>query len=104
MRIMNDTSFVDETHEDAYTLSSTYHTVHDLDDGPLSAGVFEAIEDGVGVDPTTEPVPVSDEVDLDALDRLFEAECGDSYLSFPLWNLRVVVHSDGHIFIHPADA
>lgn len=101
---MSDIEFVDDATEGTHTLSSTYHTVHDLEDGPLSAGVFDALEEGLEVDLMAEPVPITEEVDLDALDALFEARCGNSYLSFPVWDLRVVVHSDGHIFIHPADA
>ena len=82
-------------------LTSTYHTVHDLDDGPISVGVFEAVEDALGVDPTVETIPVNESIDPDGLDAVFCDDSGDAYLSFPLWEYRVVVHSDGHIFIHP---
>lgn len=83
--------------------SSTYHAKHDRADGPLSTGVFDAIADALELDPATNPIPVNDHISPDGLDKIFQKTTGESYLVFPVWDLRVVVHSDGRIFVHPPE-
>lgn len=87
----------------ATELSGTYHTVHDRDDGPLSEAVYSAVADAVGVDPGRQPIPIADSIDPDGLEEVLQKESSGAYVSFPVWNLEVVVHDDGHIFVHPTD-
>lgn len=84
-------------------LSGTYHTVHDRDDGPFSEAVYAAVADAVGVNPERRPIPIVESIDLDGLDDVLRDADPDVYVAFPVWNLEVVVHGDGHIFVHPAD-
>ena len=84
------------------SLSSTYHTVHDPETGPLSESVFDAIAEALDLDPRTDRIPLSERIDPDALDGLFRSESGETYLAFPLEDLRVVVYSDGDIFVYPS--
>lgn len=87
--------------------SSTYHTVHEPADGPLAVGVYRAVAEAVGIDPAAEQIPLDDCVDPDGLDEVFSegrgAGSGKAHLVFPVWDLWVVVHGDGHIFVHPPD-
>lgn len=85
----------------------TYHVRHDPSTGrTLSETVIEAIADVAGVDPTTTIIPLSDQVDPDALDALFDGrEARSDYSSrvvLYLCGLEVVVHGDGHVRIRNA--
>lgn len=93
----------DETPEVGGALSTTYHTVHSDSDGSLSASVFEAVADALGVDPATTHIPIDEHIDPDKLDTVFKGASGDAYIVFPIWDFYVVVHGDGHIFVHPAE-
>jgi hypothetical protein len=84
-------------------LSGTYHTVHDREDGPLSEAVYSAVADAVGIDPGRRPIPIADTIDPDGLDEVLQDGASGAYVSFPVWDLEVVVHDDGHIFVHPTD-
>jgi hypothetical protein len=80
-----------------------HHAHHDPEEvGSISAAVAEAVATVAGVDPTETRVPLDRSVDPDALDRLFEGE-GDAHLAFSVWDLRVVVHDDGHVFVHESE-
>lgn len=92
-----------EKPEEVEAFSSTYHTVYDPDAGSLSEALYRAIADAVGIDPATEPIPVSDHIDPDGLDAVFSGATGEAHLTFPVWDLWVVVHGDGHIFVHPPE-
>lgn len=93
----------DEAPAGGRSLSSTYHAVHSDDDGSLSASVFEAVADALDVDPATTVIPIDDHIDSDKLDTVFQDASGEAYMVFPVWGVHVVVHGDGHIFVHPAE-
>lgn len=84
-------------------LVGSYHTVHDRDDGPLNEAVYSAIADAVGIDPEYHRIPVVESIDPDGIDDVLRDANPGAYVAFPVWNLQVVVHGDGHIFVHPPD-
>lgn len=85
-------------------LVGSYHTVHDRSDGPLNEAVYSAIADAVGIDPEYHRIPVGDSIDPDGIDDVLRDGGRGAYVAFPVWNLQVVVHGDGHIFVHPDGA
>jgi hypothetical protein len=92
----------------ALTPEETFHTVYDGPPGTLSVGVIEAIAEATGIDRERTEVPLDRSVDPDALNDIFTDRHDGSarrggHVVFPVWNLRVVVHNDGHIFVHPPD-
>lgn len=86
-----------------------HHTSHDPDEhGSLSTTVIEAVAAVAGIDPSRTRIPIDRSINPDALDKLFErrgdeAEEG-ACLVFPVWEYTVVVHADGHVFVHDDDA
>lgn len=84
-------------------LVGSYHTVHDRSNGPLNEAVYSAIADAVGIDPEYHRIPVGDSIDPDGIDDVLRAGGHGAYVAFPVWDLQVVVHGDGHIFVHPPD-
>lgn len=88
---------------EAEPLSGTYHTAHDPGDGPSSEAVYRAVGEALGVDPGTRPIPVAESIDPDGLDVVLRDADEGVYVSFTVWDHRVVVHGDGHIFVHPPD-
>jgi hypothetical protein len=84
-------------------LAGSYHTVHDRDDGPLNEAVYSAIADAVGIDPEYHRIPVAESIDPDGIDDVLRKASPGAYVAFTVWNLQVVVHGDGHIFVHPPD-
>lgn len=89
-------------------ISETFHTVYDGDVETLSVGVIEAIAEAMDIDQRQTEIPLDRSIDPDALDAIFAdrydgtSRCG-SRVVFTVWESEVVVHSDGHIFIHPPD-
>lgn len=85
-----------------------HHAYHDPDDrGAFSTAVIEAVAAVAGVDPSRTRVPLDRSVNPDALDDLFDRRGDDpdagAYLVFTVWDLTVVVHADGNIFVHEED-
>jgi len=90
------------------TPKETFHTVYDGPPEMLSVGVIEAIAEATGIDREETEVPLDRSIDPDALNDIFTDRYDGSareggYVVFPVWNLEVVVHSDGHIFVHPPE-
>lgn len=87
--------------------AETYHTVHEVNGvTPLSVGVIEAVAGALGLDPVSQRIPVDECIDLEALDNIFcgcsaGPACGTSRFVLSIWGLEVVIHDDGHIFVHP---
>lgn len=86
----------------------THHVVHDSAAGDLSVTVVAAVAEAVDADPTEVMVPVYERVDPDALDAIFgDRPDGtprtEAHVTFDVWDLRVVVHADGHVYVHPPD-
>jgi hypothetical protein len=77
-----------------------YRATYDLD-GPSSVSdtVIEAVAEVAGVDPTTTIIPLSDQIDPDALDALFTDSEGKARTTFSVCGLEVLVRSDGRVRI-----
>ena len=85
----------------------SYVVYHDLDGtAELSTALVHTIADATGVDPTDARFRLSEYVDPDALDRLFDGGSGETRggpveLAFSLWGYRVTVDGTGRIEIVP---
>ncbi|WP_254543576.1 HalOD1 output domain-containing protein [Halomarina pelagica] len=84
-----------------------YCAVHDWkSNDPVSTSVVLALAAVTGRG-LTEIVPLSDHLDFDALDRLFESLCGvprtDGHVAFVYDGYRVVVHADGRLCLRPLE-
>lgn len=98
----------DQRPSDVSPPGGTYHAVHDGEQGSLSTSVAEAVADALDLDPTETQIPLEQHVDPDALDAIFRDQLTgtprtDARVAFTLWDVEVVVHADGHIFVHPLD-
>lgn len=67
----------------------------------LIGSLYEAVADALGRDVDAEEIPIREMVDPEALAGLFNEHAGDTYVSFPLQDLRVVVYSDGDVLVQP---
>lgn len=90
------------------TPEETFHTVYDGAPEMLSLGVIEAIAEATGIDQEQTEVPLDRSIDPDALNSIFTDQYDGTprlggHVVFSVWDLEVVVHSDGHIFVHPPD-
>lgn len=81
---------------------STHHATLDLEE-PFVPAIYEAVADAMGIDPQTDEIPVREQINPDALDIVFNDESGAAFLSFPVWNARVTVHSDGAVHVRPLE-
>lgn len=85
----------------------TYTAEHDFDgSAELTTTLVHAISDATGVDVTDTAFTLTDHVDPEALDRLFNpGEDGtvqiDAQFSFTVWEYRVTIDGDGQITIVP---
>ena len=70
----------------------------------LIATIYQAVGESLGLDPDSEPIPIHDVVDPEALATLFNEDTGEAYVSFPLAGRRITVHSDGSVIVHRFDA
>lgn len=82
-----------------------HHTRHDPDGREtLTTTVIEAVAAVAGVDPSRTRIPLDRSVNPDALDRLFDRRGDDppddAHVVFTVWDLTVVVHADGNVFVH----
>ncbi len=82
-----------------------YHVYHDPRSGwSLSETLIAAIASIRNIDPTKTTIPLTDRVDVDALDAIF-AETYDGrsrdegYVAFSVSDIDVYVHANGHVFI-----
>lgn len=66
----------------------------------LIATIYQTVGESLGLDPDTDPIPIHDVIDPEALAALFNEDSGDAYVSFPLSGRRITVHSDGSVFVH----
>ena len=87
--------------------TETYHAHYDSsNERTLSETIIEAVADVADVDPTTTLIPLSERVDPDALDALFDGQetraDHSSRVVFYLCGLEVVAHGDGHVRIRNA--
>ncbi|WP_080508338.1 HalOD1 output domain-containing protein [Haloparvum sedimenti] len=64
---------------------------------PQSTKVVEAVAAELGVDPTTLEIPLTEVVDPDALDTLFNGQDRSGEVRFSYYGYRVVVQADGEI-------
>ena len=82
-----------------------YYTHHDWDGAAmLSTTVVHALADVMGRDATDAGFVLSDSVDPDALDRIFEQTADGAlsgHVAFTVEGYRVTVYSDGEIVITP---
>lgn len=62
--------------------------------------IYQALGDALDVDPDHERIPMQDVVDPEALVRVFNETSGATYVSFPVEDMRVTVHSDGEVLVH----
>lgn len=82
-----------------------HHTYHDPEgEATLSTAVIEAVAAVAGVDPSRTRVPLARSINPDALDQLFDRRGDDpdddAQVVFSVWDLTVIVHADGNIFVH----
>lgn len=88
--------------------TGAYHCHHDwTGSARLSQTVTEVLLALAGMEPRAGP-PLSDVVDPDALNRLFERPAGaadpDDHVSFTHLGCTVLVYRDGHVVAYPPDA
>lgn len=67
----------------------------------LTARIYRVVGESLGTDPRSEPIPIRDAIDPEALVRAFNDNSGETYVSFPIEDRRVTVHSDGEVIVHP---
>lgn len=89
-------------------LTGVYHLYHDWSaDEPLSHSVSLAVAALTGLDPTTGD-PLTDVVETDALDRLFNEHkrSGSQWdrVRITYEQCAVTIYRDGHIIVRPPDA
>lgn len=84
-----------------------YYVTHDFDGaGELTTTLVHAIADVADVDVTQAEFRLSDYVDPDALNRLFQPSGNgtaqvDGHVSFTVWGNQVTIYHDGQIVISP---
>ncbi len=71
----------------------------DTDD--FIARIYRVLGDALDRDPGEEPIPVRDAIEPEALVAAFNDDTGETYVSFPIEDRRVTVHSDGEVLVHP---
>lgn len=87
--------------------ASDHHAYHDpLGPAKLSTTVVHALADVMDEDVTAAGLALSDTVDPDALDHLFERSPGDpdgspSHVAFTVDGYRTTVYSTGEVVITP---
>ena len=69
----------------------------------LITTIYQEVGDSLGLDPDADPIPINEYIDPEALWTLFNEDTGDTYVSFPLAEHRITVHSDGSVFVHQFD-
>lgn len=69
----------------------------------LLTAIYRAVGESLDMDPDTDHIPIQDAVDPEALVRLFNEDSGEAYVSFPVSDRCVTVHSDGEVFVHQFD-
>jgi len=84
----------------------TYVTTHDPDGpGKVSTKVIHALADAMGADVSETGFTLYDNVDPDALDRIFGSTGGadrpGGHVAFTVEGYRVTVYEDGRIAITP---
>ena len=73
----------------------------DLSEEWFTWGLYEAIGTALGLDPEVSEIPIDDQIDPEAIGALFTSTDGETYVSFPLWDARVTVRSDGLVRVEP---
>jgi hypothetical protein len=71
---------------------------------PLSAVVIRAVADAADLEPADLGTPLYDQIDPDALDKLFSdrhngTPRGSGHVTFTLLDYDVTVYSDGHVVV-----
>ena len=77
----------------------TYRTRIDLTTEPFEWAIYEAIAEGLGLDPQEDEIPVRDQINPEALASLFRDDGGEAAVSFPVRGACVTVRSDGLVEI-----
>lgn len=83
------------------SISEPKVAVIDLENDAIEWALFETIADLLDLDPRKDDIPIDEHIDPDAMRDLFTEHSGETYISFPVWDMRVCVHSDGYIKIRP---
>lgn len=66
---------------------------------PLRTKVVEAVADELDVDTTDLEIPLTEVIDPDALDALFEGQGRSGVVRFSYYGYQVVVQEDGHVIL-----
>lgn len=64
-----------------------------------SWAIYEAIAEGLGLDPQEDEIPVRDQINPEALASLFRDDGGEAAVSFPIRGACVTGRSDGLVEI-----
>ena len=80
-----------------------YRVQLDTRGDPLEWAIYDEIATVLGLEAQKEEIPLFDQIDPEALQSLFTDDSGDAYVSFPLWDMRIVVRSDGLLEIRPGE-
>lgn len=67
------------------------------------SAIYEAIGEALDLDPGVDPIPLQEAIDPEALAHMFNEHSGEAYVSFPVADCRVTVHSDGEVLVHELD-
>ncbi len=86
---------------DADPISVVHKVDLDGDKEALLVGLYEAVAEGVGVDPGVDNIPIEEQLDPTALSSVFTEESGSTFVTFRVWDVWVTVHSDGSILVYP---
>lgn len=80
---------------------SVVHKVDlDGDEEALLVGIYEAVAEAVGADPGIDEIPIQEQIDPAALGSVFTDDTGTTFVTFPVWDVWVHVHSDGSILVY----
>ncbi len=69
----------------------------------LVVRIYRQVGAACDFDPEAEPIPIREAIDPEALAAVFNEDSGAAYVSFPVCDRRVTVHSDGEVIVHPGD-
>lgn len=72
-----------------------------MTDGSVEWELYEEIASALGIDPRTQEIPIEDHINPDAIDSIFADKSGTAYIKFPIWDMKVILRSDGHVTIMP---
>lgn len=85
------------------SISEPFEAEFDVEAEPFEWVIYDTIAQALGLDAQADSIPIHDQIDPDALNALFTDTSGDAYVSFPIYDARVTIRSDGHIEVQPVE-